>query len=152
MFSELHPFMDYALVLAKKAELQGEVPVGAVLVYNDKIILENHNKMRQNNNPLAHAELLLLQEAYSFLKTYYLSQCSLFVTLEPCGMCATAVALSRLKAVYFGAYDPKHGGIEHGARVFDKEQNFFKPKTVVAGVRAYHCENILKNFFSYRRG
>ncbi|ETZ06707.1 tRNA-specific adenosine deaminase [Holospora obtusa F1] len=147
MFLNIHFFMDQALALAKKASDLGEVPVGAVLVHNNKVVLENHNRMRQMRSPLAHAEFLLLQEAHQSFFQYNLSQCDLFVTLEPCGMCATAIALSRLNAVYFGAYDPKHGGIEHGTRVFDQKNHYFKPKIVLAGVRASICEKILNDFF-----
>ena len=143
--------MDRALILAEQAKIRGEVPVGAVLVHQDTILLENHNRMRQYNRPWAHAEFLVLQEAQDLLQTYYLLECSLYVTLEPCIMCASVVALSRLKAVYFGAYDAKHGGIEHGARVFDKDSHFYKPKILLAGVRAQACEHILKTFFSHKR-
>ncbi|PPE03242.1 nucleoside deaminase [Holospora curviuscula] len=151
MFSEAHKFMDRALVLAEKAKTMGEVPVGAVLVYEDRILFENHNRMRQYALPWAHAELLVLKAAHRLLKTYYLLECSLYVTLEPCSMCASALALSRLKTVCFGAYDPKHGGIEHGARVFDEKSHFYKPKILLAGVRAHACEKLLKTFFSCKR-
>ena len=151
MFSQIHKFMDRALVLAEQANTKDEVPVGAVLVHQNSILLENHNRMRQYNCPWAHAEFLVLQEAQNILQTYYLLDCSLYVTLEPCVMCASVVGLSRLKAVYFGAYDGKHGGIEHGCRVFDKGNHFYRPEILVAGVRAQASEHILKTFFARKR-
>lgn len=151
MFLREQQFMDRALDLAKQAYNNGEVPVGAVLVRGGQIIFENRNRMQSYKAPLAHAELLLLQDAHKNLEIRYLLDCSLYVTLEPCSMCATAIALSRVKALYFGAYDPKRGGVEHGCRIFDAKSAFFKPKIVVAGLREQTSTQLLHRFFSFKR-
>ena len=105
----MNPFMKEALLEAQKAAETGEVPVGAVLVRDKKIICRSHNLTETTKNPLAHAELLLIEEAFRALNTHRLTGCSLYVTLEPCPMCAGAIRLARPDRVYFGAYDAVAG-------------------------------------------
>jgi tRNA(adenine34) deaminase len=150
---EIHrSFMERALELACQAWDAKEVPVGAVLVHQGKIVLESRNRMREYAQPWAHAEMLLLQGIASHTRVSYLHDYSLYVTLEPCIMCAAALALVRVGAIYFGAYDAKRGGIDHGCRIFDGHQSFFKPPVVVSGIYERKCQAILKRFFYEKRG
>ena len=143
--------MDRALQLARDAQAAQEVPVGAVLVHQGKIVLENRNRMRQYAKPWAHAEMMLLQEVSSISSDMYLQGYSLYVTLEPCTMCASALALARIGAIYFGAYDVKRGGVDHGGRIFDGHQSFFTPPIVVGGIDEGTCQKLLKHFFYEKR-
>ncbi|CAO4837233.1 MAG: tRNA-specific adenosine deaminase [Holosporales bacterium] len=138
--------MQKAYEQAQKAFLKNEVPVGAVLVQNGKIIASAHNLSEQNNNPLHHAEMLVLEKALCNQK--YLTDCDLYVTLEPCCLCAGAIALSRVRRVYFGAYDPKGGFVDHNGRIF--ETSCHKPE-VYGGIMEKICQNILTDFFKTRR-
>ena len=110
--------MRRALDLAAEAAAAGEVPVGAVVTIREEIVAETRNAMRGTNDPTAHAEMEAIRAAAAKLGTSRLDECTLWVTLEPCAMCAAAVAIARLKALRFGAEDPKGGGVLHGPRVF----------------------------------
>src|SRR6185503_11223272 len=112
-----HP-MRRALELAREAAEAGEVPVGAVVTLGDEIVAETRNAMRGSSDPTAHAEMQAIRAAAAKLGTSRLDECTLWVTLEPCAMCAAAVALARLKALRFAAEDPKGGGVVHGPRIF----------------------------------
>ena len=143
--------MDQALEEARAAGARGEVPVGAVVVNADgKIIARAGNETRARHDPTAHAETLAIRAACAALGTERLSQHDLYVTLEPCPMCAGAISWARIRRLYFGASDPKSGGVLHGARVFEHPQCHHAPE-VYDGLAAEACETLLKDFFAERR-
>ncbi|MHA1558693.1 MAG: nucleoside deaminase [Alphaproteobacteria bacterium] len=135
--------MNHAIKEALKGKDEGEVPVGCVLVYKDTIVAKEHNN--GNQGCLGHAEMKVLNKAISYLKTPYLNECSIFVTLEPCPMCASAIAFTRIKALYYGAYDTKGGAVEHGAQIFKWTPS--SPKIIVGGICEEECSSLLKEFF-----
>ncbi len=146
------PFMTTALSEARDAALAGEVPVGAVIVDpSGKIIAKAGNRVLRDKDPTAHAELLAIREAAQLLETERLIDCDLWVTLEPCAMCAQAIAFARIKRLYFGALDPKGGGTRHGARIFNQHTTHHRPE-IYQGIREAECAQILNDFFKDRRG
>lgn len=150
MTTDIEP-MATALVEAKAAELAGEVPVGAV-VYDPasrRVVASAGNAVRARSDPTAHAEVLVIRAAAEQLGDR-LDGLDLYVTLEPCAMCAGAISLARLRRLYFGAYDTKGGGVEHGARVFDQPAGTYTPE-VYGGIRESECAALLKAFFAARR-
>lgn len=140
--------MHRALQLAKRATLHDEVPVGAVLIKNDHIISQTHNKCENDKNPLHHAEMLAIHQGISLLQTPYLNDCTLYVTLEPCPMCAASIAQSRISKLVFGAYDPKGGGVDHGPMIFN--HSLYKPE-IIGGVLENECSKVLTDFFQQKR-
>jgi tRNA(Arg) A34 adenosine deaminase TadA len=137
---------------AREAAARGEVPVGAVVTdAAGTVIAAAGNQVEATGNPAAHAEFLVLQAAQTALGRRYLSDCTLTVTLEPCAMCAGAIAAFRIKKLIFGAYDPKSGAVEHGPRVFSHATTHHKPE-VVGGVREDEANRLLKTFFTGLRG
>ncbi len=145
------PHMTIALQEAQKAADAGEVPVGAVILDPDgQIVARAHNLTRWGNDPTAHAEIRVIRAASQILEQERLEGCTLFVTLEPCAMCAGAIAHARIKRVVYGAADPKSGGTDHGARVFDHPQTHHKPE-VIGGINEAACEAILRDFFAEKR-
>lgn len=142
--------MARALVLARDAAQSGEVPVGAVVVRDGCIIAEAHNAPRELSDPTAHAEVLAIRRAASVLGQERLEGCELWVTLEPCAMCAGAIAHARFARLYYGSTDPKGGAVEHGARVFDQPQCLHKPE-IYAGMGGAEAAALLREFFSVRR-
>ncbi|CEI85262.1 nucleoside deaminase [Ehrlichia minasensis] len=106
------------LAISKAQEDLSEVPVGAVIVHNDKVISSSNNSNIQNIDPTAHAEILTIREACKTLSSQILDQCDIYVTLEPCAMCAQAISFAKIRRLYFGAYNKKYGAIENGARIF----------------------------------
>lgn len=143
--------MSLALEEAKAAEGRGEVPVGAVIVSDaGRVLAQAGNRTRELNDPSAHAEVLAIRAACAVLGQERLSGCDLYVTLEPCAMCAGAIAHARLRRLYFGASDPKSGGVEVGARVFEHAQCHHKPE-VISGLDEQVCEDMLKEFFASKR-
>lgn len=152
MSSKLLSPMHRALALARAAEAAGEVPVGAVLVdgKSGEILAEAHNLVETRHDPTAHAELLVIREAAGKLGQTRLAQADLYVTLEPCPMCATAISFARLRRLYFGAYDPKGGGVEHGPRIFEQPTCHHRPE-VIGGLEETACAEILRGFFRARR-
>ena len=140
-------YMELAIEHAKKAALLDEVPVGAVLVdeINQEILSIRHNEIVSQNNPLKHAEILVIEEACKLKKSRYLVNTVIYVTLEPCAMCAAAISEARIKKIYFGAYDEKKGAIENGIRIFNNK-NYFKPE-IYGGIKENECSLILKIFF-----
>ena len=141
--------MQQALEQAQQAKQQGEVPIGAVLIGPDGTILSSqHNLVETKKDPTAHAEMLVMAEARAKRDDAYLEDCTLYVTLEPCAMCAQAISWSRVGKVYFGAYDTKSGGAVNGARVFD--HCHFKPE-VYGGIMEEECANIMQEFFREKR-
>lgn len=139
-------WMDCALEEAQKAQKNGNVPIGAVIVRGNALVAAVGNRMYQEKDPLAHAELIALQQAVKILGTTYLDDCDLYVTLEPCTMCAGAISLARIRRLYFGAYDSKGGGVEHGARVFNHSTCHHRPE-IFGGIKEQACQALLQNFF-----
>lgn len=142
--------MDRALELAKQAALCGEVPVGAVILRGQDIIAEAHNETRGLPDPTAHAEILAIRRASQFTGGEKLSECDLYVTLEPCAMCAGAIASARLRRVYFAAPDPKSGGILQGPKVFNHAVCHHKPD-IYYGMREDESVALLQQFFQQKR-
>jgi len=141
--------MDLALQEARAAALRGEVPVGAVLLdARGGVLASAGNRTEADNDASAHAEMLVLRAGGQGLGSPRLIDCTLVVTLEPCAMCAAAISAFRVGKLVFGAYDPKGGGVEHGARVF--EHALHRPE-VVGGVRETECGDLLRAFFAARR-
>lgn len=144
-------FIPQLLPLARAAAEQGEVPIAACVVAGDGVMLASaHNRVEADGDATAHAELLVLRAAMRARGDKYLGDCTLYVTLEPCAMCAQAASLAKVKKVVFGAYDPKSGGVEHGARVFSHPTCHHAPE-VVGGVMAAECGQLLTDFFAARR-
>ncbi|MBR9972646.1 nucleoside deaminase [Magnetospirillum sp. J10] len=142
--------MQRALDQAQAAARRGEVPVGAVLVCDGAVIAADGNRVEQLNDPTAHAEMQVIRAAAAVLGRTRLEQCDLYVTLEPCPMCAAAIAHARLRRLYYGAYDPKGGGVEHGARVFARATCHHHPE-IVGGLRESEASALLRDFFRQRR-
>jgi tRNA(adenine34) deaminase len=146
----LPPPMRRALDLAAVAAEAGEVPVGAVVTLGEEIIAEARNAMRGSLDPTAHAEMVAIRHAATKLGRPRLDGCTLWVTLEPCAMCAAAIAVSRIEAVRFGAEDPKGGGVIHGARIFSQPTCHHRPD-VLGGIGEEEAAEQLRQFFAARR-
>ena len=143
-------YMDAALSEAEAAAARDEVPVGAVIVRNGEIIASAGNRTRELNDPTAHAELLAIRAACGVLGQERLTGCDLYVTLEPCPMCAAAISNARIARLYYGASDLKSGGVAQGPRVFSHAQCHHAPD-VYDGLSATASETILKSFFAQKR-
>src|SRR5919106_4978839 len=146
----LPPPMRRALELAREAAAAGEVPVGAVVTLGEEVIAESRNAMRGSSDPTAHAEMEAIRAAAAALGTSRLDQCSIWVTLEPCAMCAAAVALARFKALRFAAEDPKGGGVVHGPRILAQPTCHHRPD-VLGGIGEEEAASLLRDFFPDRR-
>ena len=142
--------MRRALELAREAAAAGEVPVGAVVTCNDEIVAEAGNAMRGSSDPTAHAEMVAIRAAAARLGASRLDECTLWVTLEPCAMCAAAVSLARMKALRFAAEDPKGGGVVHGPRIFAQPTCHHRPD-VLGGIGEDESAALLRGFFEERR-
>lgn len=143
--------MDLAFQAAEAAAARGEVPVGAVVLSADgQVLAVAGNEVEARRDPTAHAEILALRAAAAIVGSPRLEGCELVVTLEPCAMCAAAISLARIKRLVFAAYDPKGGGVDHGARFFTQPTCHHAPE-VVGGVQAARAESLLKRFFSALR-
>ena len=142
--------MDVALEEARAAALRGEVPVGAVLVLGGAVLARDGNRVRQLCDPTAHAEVLVIRAACRAMGSERLVGADLYVTLEPCPICAGAISAARVARLYYGAADPKSGGVAVGARVFSHEQCHHVPE-VYDGIAAAEAEALLKGFFGERR-
>ena len=142
-----------ALRYARRGADVGEVPVGAVVVdgKTGEILARAHNLVKSRSDPTAHAEILAIQRAAKKLGSARLSGCDLYVTLEPCPMCATAISFARIRRLYFGASDPKGGGVEHGPRIFSQPTCHHSPE-IMGGIRESESSELLKDFFKSRRG
>jgi len=139
--------MQLALAEAEAAAARGEVPVGAVLVDSSGCVLAAAgNRVRSDRDPTAHAEMLVLRSGVIRLGAARLAECDLHVTLEPCAMCAGAVALARLRRLYFGAYDPKGGAVEHGPRLFHQQTVNHRPE-IYGGIEERRAGELLRAFF-----
>ena len=142
--------MEEALMLAREAAAAGEVPVGAIVIKDGRIIGRGANRPVDSHDPTAHAEIIAMREAAAFLGNDRLVGCDLWVTLEPCAMCAGAIAHARIARLYYGADDPKGGAVAHGPRLFDQPTVHHKPE-VYAGIAADEAAELLKAFFTGRR-
>lgn len=149
MSASLSP-MDLALTLAEEAAAQGEAPVGAVIVDGDRILAAERNRMQALKDPTAHAEFLAIRSALAKRGSGRLDGCDLYVTLEPCAMCAGAIAHARLRRVYFAAEDTKAGAVENGVRLFDQPTCHHRPE-VISGLSAARAEAMLVTFFKKLR-
>ena len=142
--------MQKALEQARLAAVSGEVPVGAVIMRDGQLIAVAHNAPRALADPTAHAEILAIRAAARALGSERLEGCELWVTLEPCAMCAGAIVHARLARVYYAASDPKGGAVEHGARVFEQQQCLHRPE-VYSGMGEDEAAEMLRGFFRERR-
>jgi len=144
--------MQLAISQAEIAYGLGEVPVGAVIVdsKSKQIIVSCHNLVETCGDPTAHAEILAIRAACDKIGSKFLTDCDIYVTLEPCPMCSQAIAFARMRRVYFGAYDPKGGGVEQGACIFNQPTCNHKPQ-IIGGIKESECSNLLKDFFGDRR-
>ena len=143
--------MQAAMDEARTAGARGEIPVGAVVTGPDGTILTRAgNQTEADNDPTAHAELLALRAAAVLRASPRLPDCDLVVTLEPCPMCAQAISLFRIRRLIFGAYDPKGGGVDHGARIFEASSCHHRPE-VVGGVRETEAATLMRDFFREKR-
>ena len=138
--------MDLALSLAEAAAADGEAPVGAVVVENGVVLAAERNRMKALNDPTAHAEMLAIRTALAKRGSGRLDGCDLYVTLEPCAMCAGAIAHVRLRRVYFAAEDTKAGAVENGIRLFEQPTCHHRPE-VIGGLGASRSEALLRDFF-----
>lgn len=143
-------WMEIALLQATEAGLRGEVPVGAVLVQNGKVLAKAGNQVEELCDPTAHAEMLVIREATRILKSPRLNDTDLYVTLEPCAMCATALSFARVNRIFFGAFDPKGGGVDHGPRIFNQPTCHHRPE-VFGGLSEQACSSLLTSFFENKR-
>lgn len=146
----LPPPMRRALDLARAAQAEGEVPVGAVVTKDGAIIGEGQNRNRRDNDPTAHAEIVAMRAAAARLGDFRLIGCDLWVTLEPCAMCAGAISHARIARLYYAAGDPKGGAIEQGPRLFTQPQCLHRPE-VYGGLAEVDASALLRDFFAARR-
>jgi tRNA(adenine34) deaminase len=142
--------MAIAMAAARAAAQMGEVPVGAVVVRGDEVIAAAHNLTETETDPTGHAEILAIREASKALGSARLVDCDLYVTLEPCAMCAAAISHARIRRVVFGAYDPKGGALEHGPKWFQQSTCLHRPE-VLGGVGEAESGTLLRDFFEARR-
>ena len=143
-------FMDDALSEARAADEAGEVPVGCVIVREGKIIARAGNRTLRDRDPTAHAEMLAIRQAASALGSERLTDCDLYVTLEPCAMCAAALSFARIRRLYYGAADPKGGAVDNGVRFFAAPTCHHRPE-VYGGIGETEAAGLLKEFFKARR-
>ena len=144
--------MDLALAQARAAAAAGEVPVGAVLIEaaSGRILAETRNRIEELRDPTAHAEVLAIRAGAALMDSPRLPACDLYVTLEPCPMCAGAIAFARLRRVYYGAADPKGGAVDHGVRLFEQPTCHHRPE-VYGGIGEGEAAELLREFFQARR-
>jgi len=143
-------FMDDALAAARGAEAAGEVPVGCVIVRGGAVIARAGNRTLRDRDPTAHGEILALRQAAASLGTERLTDCDLYVTLEPCAMCAAAISFARIRRLYYGAADPKGGAVENGVRFFMSPTCHHRPE-VYSGMGESEAAALLRDFFKARR-
>ena len=143
-------FMDIALAQARAAAAAGEVPVGCAIVRNGMVITRTHNRTLADRDPTAHCEMLAIRQAAAALVSERLTDCDLYVTLEPCAMCAAAMSFARIRRLYYGATDPKGGAVENGVRFFAAPTCHHRPE-VYGGIGEAEASALLKAFFRERR-
>ena len=146
------PFIRLALAEAEEARDRGEVPVGAVIVHGatGKVVASAGNRVEECTDPTAHAEMLVIREAAMKLGQVRLPDCDLYVTLEPCAMCAAAIAFARIRRLYFGAYDSKGGAIDHGSQFFRQPTCHHRPQ-IYGGIHEAAAQRLLRGFFQSKR-
>lgn len=142
--------MQIALAEARLAEKRDEVPIGAVIVHESKVIAQAGNRTREKPDPTAHAEIEVIRQACAFLEQERLNGADLYVTLEPCAMCAAAISFARIRRLYFAASDPKGGGVLHGPRFFSQPTCFHVPE-IYDGICETEASTMLKAFFANKR-
>ena len=142
--------MDLALCEARAAAAAGEVPVGCVIVRNDAVVATAFNRTIADRDPTAHAEMLAIRAAAAAIGAERLTDCDLYVTLEPCAMCAAAISFARIRRLYFGAADPKGGAVEHGVKFFTAATCHHRPE-VYGGIGEQEAATLLREFFAERR-
>jgi tRNA(adenine34) deaminase len=144
-------FMNQALTCARRAFAHDDVPIGAVIVRDGVVIARGENQVQLKKNPTLHAEIVAINRACKKLGTKFLDGCDIYVTLEPCAMCATAISFARINNIYFAATDVKGGGITSNARVYDTDKHLWKPKVTQIPEFADESATLLKEFFALRR-
>ena len=143
--------MNQAIILARRAFAHDDVPIGAVIVCNGEIIARGENMVQLRQNPTLHAEIVAINRACKKLGTKFLDDCDIYVSLEPCAMCATAISFARIKNIYFAAPDEKGGGITANARIFETDKHLWKPKVMQVSEYADASAKMLREFFKLRR-
>ena len=143
--------MNQAFLLAKKALSHNDVPIGAVIVRDGKIIVRGENRVQKSKNPTLHAEIVAINKACKKLGAKFLDDCDLYVTLEPCAMCATAISFARIRNIYFAATDEKGGGITANAKIFETDKHLWKPNVHQMEEYAEQSAQMLKEFFDTLR-
>ena len=143
-------FMDLALDEARKAKTAGEVPVGCVIVRDGEVIAQAHNRTLADRDPTAHAEMVAIRAAARDIGSERLTGCDLYVTLEPCAMCAAAISFARIRRLYYGAPDPKGGAVDHGPRFYQSPTCHHRPE-VYGGINENEAAVLLRTFFEARR-
>jgi len=143
-------YMDLALDEARAAVAAGEVPVGCVIVHDGEVVARAHNRTLADRDPTAHCEMLAIRRAAEALVSERLTDCDLYVTLEPCAMCAAAISFARVRRLYYGAADPKGGAVENGVRYFGSPTCHHRPE-VYGGIAEAEAAALLKDFFRARR-
>lgn len=144
-------FMNQAILCAHRAMQHDDVPIGAVIVRDGKIIARGENRVQQKQNPTLHAEIVAINRACKKLGTKFLDDCDIYVSLEPCAMCATAISFARIRNIYFAATDEKGGGITSNARIFDTDKHLWKPNIYQIPEYANESAKMLRDFFRIRR-
>lgn len=143
--------MKQALFLAKHAGQNGDVPIGAVIVKDNKIIARGENYIQRKQNPLLHAETVAINRAVKKLGTKFLTDCDIYITLEPCSMCATAISFARIRNIYFATHDIKGGGILHNAKIYETDKHLWRPNFVLLSEYAPESCDLLQSFFKKLR-
>lgn len=143
--------MNQAILCAHRAMQHDDVPIGAVIVRDGKIIARGENRVQQKQNPTLHAEIVAINRACKKLGTKFLDDCDIYVSLEPCAMCATAISFARIKNIYFAATDEKGGGITSNAQIFDTDKHLWKPNIHQIPEYANESAKMLRDFFRIRR-
>lgn len=143
--------MTQALILANRAQAHDDVPIGAVIVRDGKIIARGENQVQLKKKPTLHAEIVAINRACKKLGQKFLDNCDIYVSLEPCAMCATAISFARIRNVYFAAMDEKGGGIMHNATVYDSDRHLWKPNVIQMPEYADASAKMLRDFFKARR-
>ncbi len=144
-------FMKQAIILANKAKAHEDVPIGAVIVRDGVIISRGENQVQLRKNPTLHAEIVAINRACKKLNTKFLDGCDIYVSLEPCSMCATAISFARIKNIYYAAADIKGGGITSNSKVYETDKHLWKPKVTQIPEFEKESATLLKEFFAERR-
>lgn len=144
-------FMKQALISAIRAKSHDDIPIGAVIVHNDTIIARGENQVQKKKNPTLHAEIVAINRACKKQGTKFLDDCDIYVTLEPCAMCATAISLARIRHVYYAAPNEKGGGIAHNARIYETDKHLWRPTVTQIPEYADASAQLLREFFIARR-